>query len=100
MELLDTIRVVHAGRKALSPEASYALADHATDDALTPAEVEVLRRLPPAMPIKRIADQLSISGRYPVKSRVKNISSPNRGNDRTHAAMIGLKKPHLACPGA
>src|SRR6202790_3419965 len=42
-ELVETIRVVHAGRKALSPEASYELAEHATDDALTPAEINVLR---------------------------------------------------------
>ena len=37
-ELVETIRAVHAGRKALSPEASYEIAEHATDDALTPAE--------------------------------------------------------------
>ena len=42
-ELLDTIRAVHAGKKALSPEASYEIAEHATDDALTPAEINVLR---------------------------------------------------------
>ena len=41
-ELLETIRAVHAGRKALSPEASYEIAEHATDDALTPAEISVL----------------------------------------------------------
>jgi len=27
----------------LSPEASFELAEHATDDALTPAEIDVLR---------------------------------------------------------
>jgi len=42
-ELLETIRSVHAGKKTLSPEVSYQLAEHATDDALTPAEVAVLR---------------------------------------------------------
>src|SRR5271166_5008817 len=42
-ELLQTIRAVHAGRKAISAEASYELAEHATDDALTPAEIRVLR---------------------------------------------------------
>ena len=42
-ELLETIRAVHAGKKTLSPEASYQIAEHATDDALTPAEVSVLR---------------------------------------------------------
>jgi DNA-binding NarL/FixJ family response regulator len=42
-ELLDAIRAVHAGRKAVSPEVSFQLAEHATDDALTPGEVRVLR---------------------------------------------------------
>src|SRR5271157_3927186 len=42
-ELTETIRAVHAGKKALSPEASYEIAEHATDDALTPAEINVLR---------------------------------------------------------
>ena len=91
MELLDTIRVVHAGRKALSPEASYALAEHATDDALTPAEVGVLRLIAAGNANKQIANQLSIS-EDTVKSRVKNILSKLGANDRTHAAMIGLKR--------
>ena len=43
VELLDTIRAVHAGRKAISPEVSFQLAEHATDDALTAGEVRVLR---------------------------------------------------------
>src|ERR1700721_1158747 len=34
-ELLDTIRAVHSGRKALSPEASFEIAQHATDEQLT-----------------------------------------------------------------
>ena len=42
-ELLETIRAVHAGKKTLSPEVSYQIAEHATDDALTPAEIRVLR---------------------------------------------------------
>jgi len=42
-EMLDSIRAVHAGKKMLSPEASLQVAEHATDDALTPAEVSVLR---------------------------------------------------------
>src|SRR6202142_3131044 len=38
-ELLETIRAVHVGKKTLSPEASYEIAEHAMDDALTPAEI-------------------------------------------------------------
>jgi len=87
-ELLDAIRAVHAGRKSLSPEASYEIA---TDDALTPAEILVLRLIAAGNANKQIADQLSITEET-VKSRVKSILSKLSANDRTHAAMIGLKR--------
>jgi len=90
-ELLETIRAVHAGKRALSPEASYEIAEHATDDALTPAEVAVLRLIAAGHANKQIADQLSITEET-VKSRVKNILSKLDANDRTHAAMIGVKR--------
>ncbi|MFZ1006426.1 MAG: response regulator transcription factor [Candidatus Sulfotelmatobacter sp.] len=90
-ELLDTIRAVRAGRKTLSPEASFQVAEHATDDPLTPAEILVLRMIAAGNANKQIADQLSITEET-VKSRVKNILSKLGANDRTHAAMIGLKR--------
>ena len=90
-ELVETIRAVHAGRKALSPEASYEIAEHATDDALTPAEISVLRLIAAGNANKQIADQLKITEET-VKSRVKSILSKLGANDRTHAAMIGLKR--------
>jgi DNA-binding NarL/FixJ family response regulator len=90
-ELLDTIRAVHAGKKMLSPEASYELAEHATDDALTKAEIDVLRLIAAGNANKQIADQLSITEET-VKGRVRNILSKLGANDRTHAVTIGLKR--------
>jgi DNA-binding NarL/FixJ family response regulator len=90
-ELIETIRAVHGGKKALSPEASFEIAEHATDDALTPAEINVLRLIAAGNANKQIADQLSITEET-VKSRVKNILSKLGADDRTHAAMIGLKR--------
>jgi DNA-binding NarL/FixJ family response regulator len=90
-ELLDTIRSVYAGKKALAAEVSYELADHATDDALTAAEIDVLRLIADGNANKEIAAQLSITEET-VKSRVRNILSKLGANDRTHAAMIGLKR--------
>lgn len=89
--LLETIRAVHSGKKTLSPEASFELAEHATDDALTPGEVEVLRLIAAGNANKQIADLLSITEET-VKGRVKNILSKLNANDRTHAATIGLKR--------
>ena len=89
--LLETIRADHSGKKSLSPEASYELAEHATDDALTPGEVEVLRLIAAGNANKRIADLLSVTEET-VKGRVKNILSKLNANDRTHAATIGIKR--------
>jgi len=90
-ELLESIRAVHAGKKSLSSEASYELAEHATDDALTEAEVDVLRLIAAGNANKQIAAQLSIT-EDTVKGRVKNILSKLGANDRTQAAMIGLRR--------
>jgi DNA-binding NarL/FixJ family response regulator len=90
-QLLDTIRAVHSGKKTISPEVSFELAEHATDDSLTPAEISVLRLIAAGNANKQIADQLSVTEET-VKGRVKNILSKLGANDRTHAAMIGIKR--------
>jgi DNA-binding NarL/FixJ family response regulator len=90
-ELLDTIRAIHVGKKSLAPEVSCQIAEHLADDALTPAEVLVLRLIAAGNANKEIAAHLSISEET-VKSRVKSILSKLGANDRTHAAMIGLKR--------
>ena len=90
-ELLETIRGVHAGKKALSAEVSYEVAEHATDDALTPAEVRVLRLIAQGSANKEIAEQLSVSEET-VKGQVRNILSKLGAKDRTQAAMIGVKR--------
>jgi len=90
-ELLDTIRAVHTGRKSMSPEVSFELAEHATDEALTPAEVRVLRLIAQGNANKEIARELSLSEET-VKGQVRNILSKLGAKDRTHAAMIGFKR--------
>jgi DNA-binding NarL/FixJ family response regulator len=90
-ELLETIRAVHAGKKSLSPEVSYELAEHATDDALTQGEVDILRLIAAGSANKQIAAQLSIT-EDTVKGRVKSILSKLGASDRTQAAMIALKR--------
>ena len=90
-ELLDTIRAVYAGRKALSPEASCEVAAHGGDDGLTPGELEVLKLIAGGNSNKEIAAQLSIKEET-VKGRVKNILSKLDAEDRTQAVTIGLKR--------
>ena len=90
-ELLATIRTVHAGHKTLSPSVAVELADHSGEEDLTPREMDVLRLIAAGNANKEIAAQLSITEET-VKSRVKNILMKLHANDRTHAAMIGLKR--------
>jgi DNA-binding NarL/FixJ family response regulator len=90
-ELLETIRAVHAGKKVLSAEASYELAEHVSSDALTPAEIDVLQLIAAGHANKQIAQLLSIT-EDSVKGRVKNILSKLGATDRTHAAMIGVRR--------
>src|SRR5690349_15980679 len=42
-ELLETIRAVHAGKKRVSQEVAAEIAEHATDQDLTPREIDVVR---------------------------------------------------------
>ena len=90
-ELLETIRAVHAGQKRMSSEVAAEIAEHATDDALTPREIDVLRLIAGGNANKEIAAQLSITEET-VKSHVKNILVKLGANDRTHAVTIGLKR--------
>ena len=90
-ELLQTIRAVHAGKRSLSSEVSFQVAQHVSDETLTPAEVTVLRLIADGNANKQIADQLGVT-EDTVKGRVKTILSKLDANDRTHAVIIGLKK--------
>lgn len=90
-ELLETIRAVHAGQKRLSSEVAAEIAEHATDDALTPREIEVLGLIAGGNANKQIAAQLSLSEET-VKSHVRNILDKLGANDRTHAVAIGVKR--------
>ena len=90
-ELLQTIRAVHAGRRNLSPEVSYEVAQHMGDETLTPAEIVVLQLIAGGNANKQIAAQLGVTEET-VKGRVKSILSKLGANDRTEAAVAGLKR--------
>jgi len=90
-ELLEIIRAVHAGHKRVSSEIAAEIAEHATDDALTPREVDVLRLVARGNANKAIAAQLSLTEET-VKSHIRSILAKLGANDRTHAVAIGLKR--------
>jgi DNA-binding NarL/FixJ family response regulator len=95
LELLETIRTVHAGGKRIPPDIATELAQHATDDELSSREIEVLRLIATGNSNKQIGDRLSI-GEGTVKTHVTNILSKLDANDRTHAVTLGLKRGIIA----
>jgi DNA-binding NarL/FixJ family response regulator len=90
-ELIETIRAVHAGKKALSPEISYEIAQHVTDDVLNAGEIDVLRLIAGGNANKEIAAQLAVPEET-AKGRVRSILAKLGAQDRTHAALLGLKR--------
>jgi DNA-binding NarL/FixJ family response regulator len=90
-ELLDTIRAVHAGQKRMSSEVAAEIAEHATDEALTPREVDVLRLVGSGNTNREIGTLLSLTEET-VKSHIRNILAKLGANDRTHALAIGIKR--------
>jgi DNA-binding NarL/FixJ family response regulator len=90
-ELLRTIRSVDEGNKTLSPEVSFELAEHVAEESLSPTEVRVLRLIADGNSNKEIAEKLSAT-EDTVKGQVRSILSKLNANDRTHAAMIGVKR--------
>jgi DNA-binding NarL/FixJ family response regulator len=79
-ELLETIRAVHTGQKRLSSEVAAEIAEHATDDALTPREVDVLRLVAGGNANKQVAAQLSLSEET-VKSHIRSILAKLGANE-------------------
>jgi DNA-binding NarL/FixJ family response regulator len=90
-ELIDTIRLVHAGRKRIPPEVAQEMAEHAGDEAITPRELEVLRGIAKGKANKIVASDLNIS-EHTVKNHVKNILAKLNANDRTDAVMIAIRR--------
>ncbi len=90
-ELLETIRVVHAGKRRVPPEIATEIAEHVADDALTEREIEVLRLVAAGRSNKVIAAELDIS-EGTVKTHMKSILPKLDASDRTHAVMIALKR--------
>ena len=90
-ELVDTIRAVYAGKKFVSPDVSYEIAEHVSDDPLTETEVRVLRLIAEGKSNKEIARVVS-STEATVKWHVRTILSKLGVEDRTHAVMVGLRR--------
>lgn len=90
-ELIETIRIVHAGGTRIPPEIAGDIAVHVSDDSLSAREIEVLRLVAAGNANKRVAAHLGIS-EDTVKAHMKSILAKLSANDRTHAVTIALKR--------
>ena len=90
-ELLEAIRQVHVGKKRIPAEVAARLAEHLSDEALTPREIEVLRQVAGGNRNRDIAEHLVISEET-VKVHVKHIMDKLGAGDRTEAVAIAIHR--------
>ena len=90
-EIVAAIRRVQGGRTNIPPEVAAQLAEHRSDESLTPREVDVLARVAGGNRNRDIAAQLSISEET-VKVHMKHIMEKLGASDRTQAIAIAVKR--------
>ncbi|WP_260171485.1 response regulator transcription factor [Sphingomonas sp. BK481] len=90
-ELLDAIRSVHAGRRAVSPDIAHALAVHALDERLSEREVAILRLIADGHANKQIAWRLGVSTDT-IKANLKQLFAKLGVDDRTHAVTVAVRR--------
>jgi DNA-binding NarL/FixJ family response regulator len=90
-ELVETIRHVHAGKKAIPPQIAAHLAEHFSEETLTGREIEVLRHIAGGNRNRDIGERLFISEET-VKVHIKHIMEKLGASDRTQAVAIAVRR--------
>ena len=90
-ELIDTIRTVHAGRRAIDPQVAQEIALHVAEERLTERELGILKLVAEGHQNKQIAWQLALSIDT-VKGHMKSIFAKLDAADRTHAVTIATRR--------
>jgi two-component system, NarL family, response regulator len=90
-EILNTIRIVHAGEKQVQADVAAEMAKHTSDPSLTNREVQVLQLVAFGCANKVISARLDINEET-TKTHIKNILAKLGAKDRTHAVSLGLKR--------
>jgi DNA-binding NarL/FixJ family response regulator len=91
MELVEAIRKVHSGKKAVHPDVAAQVAEHMSDQALSGREIEVLQHLVGGNRNRDIAERLFISEET-VKVHIKHIMEKLGAGDRTQAVAIASRR--------
>lgn len=90
-DLLEVVRQVHAGKKRVPPQVAAYLAEHYSDESLTPREISVLQHVAGGNRNRDIAERLFISEET-VKVHIKHIMGKLGASDRTQAIAIAVRR--------
>lgn len=90
-DLVDTIRLLHAGKKSVPRDIAAEIAGHAIDERLTSRELSVLSYVADGHSNKVVADLLTIA-EATVKVHMKNILGKLGAGSRTHAVRIASQR--------
>ena len=90
-DLPETVRSVYRGAKAIDSDVAVRLAEHVSDERLSPREIEVLSLIAAGNSNKMISAQLDLSEET-TKAHVKNIIAKLHAHDRTHAVTVALRR--------
>jgi DNA-binding NarL/FixJ family response regulator len=90
-DVIEAIRIVHAGKKRIPPAIAAHLAEHYADEDLTAREIEVLQQISGGNRNRDIAEKLFISEET-VKVHIKHIMDKLGASDRTQAVAIAVRR--------
>jgi DNA-binding NarL/FixJ family response regulator len=90
-DVIEAIRKVHAGKKAISAEIATHLATHMGEETLTRREIEILQQVAEGNRNRDIAERLFIS-EGTVKVHIQHIMEKLGANDRTQAITIAVRR--------
>ena len=90
-ELIEAIRVVHAGKSHIPPAIAEKLAERMGAEELTPREMDVLEQIVSGKSNKEIADELDVS-EATVKTHINSLLGKLGVTDRTQAATAAIRR--------
>ena len=89
--LIETIRLVYAGKKHIPPEIASRMVEHLSDESLTAREIEVLQLVSSGIRNQDIAGRLFITEET-VKMHTIHLMQKLGAKSRTEAVTIALRR--------
>ena len=91
VELMDSVRAVYQGQRAVAAPVAHEIAIHAATEPLSDREISVLKQVALGRANKEIGRALTI-GEETVKSHLKNIYAKLNVDDRAHAVTVASRR--------